>query len=452
MEYPYYYEQQPPEENDNKRQRGSYVIVAVIFTIVGALLATIFMPAMYNQGNNYQDGNLSPTATPYYTPGGAIPGMPELPEGTPAPTNPQASTPAPTTRPLPDFDGTPPTLGESTGGLYNPIPDIVEQVTSGVVSVINSTYDTWFKMDRETSTGSGFIISSDGYIVTNAHVIEGASKITVVLSDGTELEAEIIGYDKASTDVAVIKVNATGLNALSIGDSDTVRVGDFVIAIGDPTGLELAGSTTYGIVSAMQRSVNIDGRTNTYLQTDAALNPGNSGGPLFNMSGEVIGINTAKTVTASYDEEGGAISAEGLGFAIPVNDAMSVVTQLITNGQIQRPGVGINVLELDEYAATEYGVPQGIMVYSVTLDGPGYNAGLKPNDIIVEFDGTMVPTQAEFVQIVQSKAVGDEIKFKVWRAGEYFEASIILGDLNSLGNEKAYGGDADYDFFNENKG
>ena len=225
-----------------------------------------------------------------------------------------------------------------------------------------------------------------------------------------------------------------------------MRVGEFAIAIGDPTGRELAGTTTFGIIGATAREVNIDGRTNTYLQTDAAVNPGNSGGPLLNMAGEVIGITSAKTVTASYDEFGNAISAEGLGFAIPINDAMKIVSQLITHGYVLRPGIGVSIVTWDALSAQKYETVEGMLVYTVTKDGPADEAGLRPNDIIVEVDGTPVPTQDEFVAHVKAKTVGDTLELKVWRAGEYFDTTLTIGDLNTMGSEYV-GGEADYNFF-----
>jgi len=297
----------------------------------------------------------------------------------------------------------------------------------------------------EQATGSAFLISTEGYIVTNAHVVEDADAVAVTFVDGTEMDAELIGMDK-SMDIAVLKIESENLHALKLGDSDSVRVGEFTIAIGDPTGRELAGTTTFGIISATARDVNIDGKTNTYLQTDAAVNPGSSGGPLLNMAGEVVGITSAKTVTASYDEYGNAISAEGLGFAIPINDAMKVISQLITSGYVLRPGIGVTIGAWDALSAQEYGTVEGMLVVSVTKDGPADEAGLRPNDIIVEVDGAAVPTQDEFVAHVKSKSVGDSLELKVWRAGEYFDTMLVIGDLNTMGSELV-GGEADYNFF-----
>lgn len=451
MEYPHYYydDQNTGNESPNgkppRRGIGGYIVTAVVFTIVGALLATILMPSLYEIDKLSEVPAASPSApaaTP--KPEATVPPVEEseAPEAPKAPSY----TPNPTTRPMPELNGDMPVIGDPA----NPIPDIAEQASAGVVGIINYTKLGALGIEFgdslvEQGSGSGFVISTDGYILTNSHVVEDSHAIGVMFPDGTEEEAEIIGLDK-TTDIAVLKIEKEDLYALKLGDSDKVRVGEFTIAIGDPTGRELSGTTTFGIISATAREMNIDGNTNVYLQTDAAINPGNSGGPLLNMAGEVIGITTAKTVTASYDEFGNAISAEGLGFAIPINDAVRIVTELITTGYVQRPGVGISIVEWDELAAAEYETPQGVLVYSVTKDGPADKAGLHPDDIIVEVNGEKTPSQSDFVAMVKAMRVGDTFSVKVWRAGEYFDATLEVADLNSLGNELV-GGTANYNFY-----
>ena len=441
MEYPnYYYEQndrqEQPQNPPPRRGIGGYVVTAVVFTIIGALLATILMPSLYEIAEGTQP------AVPTAQPGLVSPEATPTPAQQPAETERPAYTSNPTTRPMPELNGESPVIGNAA----NPIPDIVEQVSAGVLGVINYAYIKDFGGSYvERATGSAFLISKDGYIVTNAHVVEDADAVAVTFADGTEVDAELVGMDK-SMDIAVLKIEGENLHALKLGDSDAVRVGEFTIAIGDPTGRELAGTTTFGIISAAARDVNIDGKTNTYLQTDAAVNPGSSGGPLLNMAGEVIGITSAKTVTASYDEYGNAISAEGLGFAIPINDALKIVSQLITNGYVLRPGIGVTIVTWDALSAQQYETAEGMLVYTVTKDGPADQAGLRPNDIIVEVDGMSVPTQDEFVAHVKAKTVGDALKLKVWRGGEYFETTLVIGDLNTMGSELV-GGEADYNFF-----
>lgn len=449
MEYPnYYFDGNEPRQEPKppKRGIGGYIIVAIVFTIVGALLATIFMPAVltsYNFNSGY-----AAQPTPNQS-GGFIP---SLPSSTPAPeqsADPEDNSSAPSVTPIPpagtmpELDGIAPEIADSD----NAMPDMIDYVSEGVVGIINYGYSSKYDRELEYGSGSGFVISSEGYILTNAHVVEDATKLGVMFVDGEEVEAQLVGYDK-SFDIAVLKVERANLMPLKLGESEKVRVGEFVIAIGDPTGRELSGTTTFGIVSATARSMNIDGITNVYIQTDAAVNPGNSGGPLINMNGEVIGVVSAKTVTASYDDYGNAISAEGLGFALPIDQAMKVASELITNGRVLRPGIGVSVATWSEMYATAYGTPEGILVASVIKDGPGHKAGLKPNDIITEVDGQSNITQDEFVSIIKGMLVGDALEIKYWRSGEVFTTILVLDDLNSLGTETV-GGEADYNFFGE---
>lgn len=335
-----------------------------------------------------------------------------------------------TGREMPALDGQTPIISDTT----NPAPDIVEQTFESVVGV--NSYEKIDDRDELAGYGSGFVISSEGYIVTNAHVIKGASKVTVTLpdSDQEEIDAEVVGYD-STMDIAVLYVRKDGLKPLALGSAENVRVGDFTIAIGNPSGSELAGTATFGIISATSRNVNIDGRENEYLQTDAAINPGNSGGPLLNMKGEVIGITTAKNVFAGYDEYGNTISAEGLGFAIPIDKAMEVVEELITQGHVARPGIGVNVVEITEENAEKYDLHPGILIYSVTKNGPAHKAGLRVDDIVTAYDGISVTTQDDFVNYIKDKRVGDTISLEIIRNGEKMTLEVTLGDINEMGDE-----------------
>ncbi|MEE0682448.1 MAG: S1C family serine protease [Candidatus Gastranaerophilaceae bacterium] len=423
-------EPQPPNK---KGGFGTVLAIVLIVVILGILIISIFIPDSQrpNQGivtpAPTRPGSLT-TPNPFQTeePGGDT-------DVTPYPDT--------TQRPMAALDGVAPEISDTT----NPIPEIVEAVSSGVVSITNYVGDYRLGAlftEGIQGTGSGFIISSSGYLVTNAHVIEGADRVTATLNNGMELDAEVLGADYTA-DVAVLKVNAAGLEALKLGDSGGARIGEFVVAIGDPTGTDLAGTPTFGIISSTSRDVNIDGKTNTYIQTDAAINPGNSGGPLLNMRGEVIGITSAKTITAGYDDSGNPISAEGLGFAIPINGAVEIITALITQGHMERPGIGVSVIHIDEVYSEAYGRPQGLLVYTVIADGPGFKAGLRADDIIVECDGITAPTQESFLAKIQSKGVGDKMHLKVWRSGSYFECDLEIGDLNLIGNEiynNEYGG------------
>ncbi|HHU62986.1 MAG TPA: trypsin-like serine protease [Clostridiales bacterium] len=320
---------------------------------------------------------------------------------------------------------------ENTGvsGMYeifeddNPVVEIAQKVGPAVVGVTNKV--TMFRnfledsVEAEQGTGSGIIISSDGYIVTNNHVIEGATKIGVMLPGGEQVEAQLIGRD-ARTDLAVIKVNAEGLTAAKLGNSDKIRPGELAVAIGNPLGHQLAGSVTVGVISAVGRTLQVDGKTLNLIQTDAAINPGNSGGALVNRNGEVIGINTLKQA---------AVGVEGLGFAIPINDAKPIIEQLIEYGYISRPGMGIWGTEITEQAAKEYNVPTGILVRRVVADGAAAKAGIIPGDIIIEMEGKPIKTFDELNKILQNYKVNDDVDLVIWRDGKRIELTLTLGEL-----------------------
>ena len=322
-------------------------------------------------------------------------------------------------------------------GLLTPA-GIYKKCAPSVVGII--TYGS-----SATAQGSGIILSENGYIITNAHVVSGGEKFEVVLQNGDSYDATVIGADNQS-DLALLKMQnpPEGLVAATFGNSDELEVGEMVVAIGNPGGLALASTQTVGYISAVQRTITTElGYTMVCIQADAAINPGNSGGPLFSLDGNVIGVNSAKTVTASVDEYGQPISAEGLGFSLPINEAMRTAKQLIENGSVQRPGIGVSVVAVDEARAEKYNIPQGLLVYTVTKDGPGHKAGLYADDIITEYDGTAATDNDSFVDYLRRKAVGDTVKIRYWRDGEYYECMITVGDLNSIGSEildDAYGG------------
>lgn len=323
--------------------------------------------------------------------------------------------------------------------------EIYERNVSGVV-LISSVSKTQDGMVAE-NIGTGFFVTEDGYILTNEHVVRDAADIAVKLFDGTEHTATLIGKD-VLTDVAVIRIDGTGYNALSIGDSASVRTGDFVMAIGHPTGIELAFTATYGNVSAIARDINIDGKVNNYIQIDAALNPGNSGGPLFDINGNVIGMNTAKTTAAGHDDDGELISAEGLGYALPISKVMELYSSIITSGTGSQPGLGLQVITIEPERAQYYNIPVGVLVYTVTKDGPADKAGLYPNDIITSVDGVTITTSDEFIAIVRSHKVGDTIHIGYQSGNEKKECDVTLIDFNDIGNEildNIYGG-AEYGY------
>ena len=275
------------------------------------------------------------------------------------------------------------------------------------------------------SLGSGFIISADGQILTNAHVVDGADEILVKLADNSEKPAKLIGLDKAS-DVALLKIDASGLQAVRIGDSSKLEVGDWVLAIGSPFGLE--HTATQGIVSAVGRSLP-DGNYVPFIQTDVAVNPGNSGGPLFNINGEVVGINSQ-----IYSRSGGYM---GLSFAIPVNTATSVAKQLAANGRVERGWLGVGIQTLNGELAKSFGLdkPVGALVGQVDPAGPASKAGLEPGDVILEFNGKPLSQSSELPPLVGETKPGTKVELKVWRDKKAREIDVTVAALKPAGDE-----------------
>lgn len=276
-------------------------------------------------------------------------------------------------------------------------------------------------MRSGSAIGTGIIMTQDGYVLTNAHVIEGGSSCTVVLSSGESYEAQLVGFD-AAQDIAVLKADATGLPAAEFGTSDTLVVGEKVYAIGNPLGVELRGTLTDGLISAINRDVEMNGTTMTLLQTNAALNSGNSGGPLINAYGQVIGINTMKMDTPRYSAD--VATVEGLGFAIPISSAAWMVNDLIAYGELRGEiSIGITVL------TAQRALPDGtsaLEVYEVTPGSPGDEAGLQPGDLIITADGESLSTSGDLLRIRRRHAVGEALHLEVWRNGTLFETDVIL--------------------------
>ena len=409
------------------------LITAITFLLIGALVATSILAARF-----FDFADLMPDHN----------ADAENPDN----TNPPLITAPPVQNPDGNENGNENGNGNgnengNSGSVFNgenPIPALYNDVVDGVVIV--KAYSSTNKSKYDViGVGSGFFISQDGYILTNAHVVKDALSVWVVLHDGKEVQTKIVGSDMKS-DVAVLKIDAASCpKALRIGNSSKVAIGDFVFAVGHPTGEELSFTLTFGTVGAVGRPVLIDGISNTYIQVDAAINPGNSGGPLFNMKGEVVGINSAKTIVASYDEHGKTISAEGLGFALPINDAMDVAKQIISDGSVDRPGIGVSVITIDEEMAAKFNVPQGVLVYSVIKDGPAHKAGLYADDIIVKANGTEITDNDAFVNVIQKLKIGDSVEIEFWRKGEKMTCTLVIGNFNDLGTEildNAYGGGA----------
>ena len=308
---------------------------------------------------------------------------------------------------------------------------VAEMVSPSVVvitteQVVYSQWSWYGQNQVESGAGSGVIISSDGYILTCAHVVDGASNITVTIGD-QDYTATLVGEDTTS-DVAVIKIDATGLTPATVGDSDGLKVGESVMAVGNPLG-ELGGTVTSGIVSALNRSVSIQGtssvNTMSLIQMDASVSPGNSGGGLFNMNGELVGIVNAK----SSDSD-----AEGLGFAIPVNDAIKVAQELLQNGYVTgRPYLGISYYGVtDAQTAAQLGVNSyGVYIVEVVKGGPAEKAGLKAGDRIVSIDGSEVGTQSDLGTLMQNYKAGDTMEITVARDGQMQTVQVTLGERNA---------------------
>ena len=274
-----------------------------------------------------------------------------------------------------------------------------------------------------TSSGSGFILSADGYVVTNYHVVQNASNITVTTHSGDEYDATVKGYD-ATNDVAVLKVEAEGLSAATIGSSGNLSIGDMVVAIGNPLG-RLAATETVGYVSGINREVTTDNTVISMLQTDAAINPGNSGGPLFNMYGEVIGITTAKY---SGTTNSGA-SIEGIGFAIPIDDVMGIISDLIDYGYVTGAYMGITVKDNDKEAAAQFGLPtDGAYVVDVTPGSSADKAGIQSKDLITAVDDHKIATRTDLTRALRNYKAGDTAQITVVRSGRELTLTITFDE------------------------
>ena len=269
------------------------------------------------------------------------------------------------------------------------------------------------------SLGSGFIISGDGYILTNAHVVDRAEKITVRLTDKREFKAKVIGADKR-TDVALLKIDATGLPKVTLGNPEQIKEGEWVLAIGSPFGFD--SSVTAGIVSAKGRSLPQENFV-PFIQTDVAINPGNSGGPLFNMKGEVVGINSQ-----IYSRSGGYM---GLSFSIPIDVAMDVVSQLRSSGKVTRGRIGVSIQEVTRELADSFGLPKagGALISSVEKSGPAEKAGVRPSDVILKFDGKAVNSSADLPRIVAVTKPGNKVSVQLWRKGNTQDISLVVGEI-----------------------
>lgn len=310
----------------------------------------------------------------------------------------------------------------TAGGSVMSASDIYAANVNSTVGIKTQITTNYFGYQTNSAaSGSGFIISEDGYIVTNQHVIEGASEITVSTYDDKSYTAKLIGSDE-SNDIAVLKIDAEGLTPVSIGSSDSLRVGDDVFAIGNPLG-ELTFSLTTGVVSALDRDITTTKGSMSLIQTDCAINSGNSGGALFNGKGEVVGITNAKYSSSSTSEA----SIDNIGFAIPVDSVMSLISSIIENGYVVKPYIGVSVGDLGEdYSG--FGLPAGAVVKGVDKNSPAEKAGLKLNDIITSANGTEISSSSDLVKLVRAAKKGDKLELGVYRSGEEVTVTVTVDE------------------------
>lgn len=291
--------------------------------------------------------------------------------------------------------------------------------TVGIQTSITST-NLWGQQTTSAASGSGFILTADGYIVTNYHVIQNANSVTVSTYGGASYNAKIVGYDE-SNDLAVLKIEATGLSPVVLGSSEKLNVGDTVLAIGNPLG-ELTFSLTTGVVSALNREVTFSGGTvMDLLQTDCAINSGNSGGALFNLYGEVVGITNAKY---SGSSSSGA-SIDNIAFAIPIDSVRAIVESIIEKGYYAKPVIGVSVTDVDENSR-QLGIPAGAWVKEVTAGGAAEAAGIQANDVITAINGTEISGVSDLKRILAKASAGDELSLVIWRKNQSLTLTVVV--------------------------
>lgn len=405
----YYPGGQPPYGRPPKK-RGGGVVAAVLIVI---LLMAVTVAVLWNMLGN---GAFSTSGTP-------APATTQPATATPRPSSSASPAASQTATPRPTASAAPTPAKDAA---VMSIPDIAEAFGPSVVAVQTGT-NIMVPGQGYTETplgaGSGVVYSADGYIITNNHVVKDAQSIYITFADQTSLKAEVVGTD-AHTDLAVLKVEASGLTPAPLGDSDAIRVGEVAIAIGNPLG-QLAGTVTVGYISAIRPDMNLDGTKLNFLQTDAAINPGNSGGALVNERGQLIGINTLKYVYAGTDENGNPIPSEGMGFALPINDVRPIVEELIANGTILRPALGIRGYNVTE----QMGLPEGLLIAEAIEGSAAEEAGLKANDIITAVDGTPTPNFDVMTDYLATKQIGDTVSLTVIRNNREMQVQVKLAPL-----------------------
>ena len=391
----------PPKNN---RTVVAVLLVAVIF--LGGIVSALSMLniRLFRQNNNKDNDPMS-----FYFLG-------EATEGTEESVCKETSVPAGEKKPQLQLSQSPLSVENipQEGGLS--LQSIYDKAIDSVVSISCTAR-------KGSSSGTGVVLSADGYVVTNCHVVENAVSVQVLLNNGSSCEATVVGMDAAS-DLAVLYVQGQQLTPAEFGDSSALRVGDCVVAIGDPLGIELRGTMTDGIVSAINRDISTGGRTMTLIQTNAALNSGNSGGPLLNCYGQVIGINTMKI--GDYMSQAGV---EGLGFAIPSTTVKDVVEQLMSKGHVSgRPTLGITGQEISAFDQHYYGLPQGIYITEVNEDSDAARKGLCPGDILLQADGVRITDADILKEQLYARQAGDTITVVIYRSGLQHTLEIVLGE------------------------
>ena len=321
------------------------------------------------------------------------------------------------------------------GNIESLVETVYNNAANSVVGIrTKASVENFFGGSSEsTGEGSGVIYTADGYIITNYHVIsdvvttqsENSSVEVFLMSDPeTAVDATVVGYN-VSADLAVIKIEKTGLPSIEIANSEDIKVGQYAIAIGCPGGIEFLNSVSYGIISGLNRTITVDSIGEMELiQTDAAINPGNSGGALLNSKGQLIGINSSKLVDESF---------EGMGFAIPSNTVITVVTEIIQNKDNPSPYIGIEIYKYDSEYLAEFGLPSGAAVKSVVKNAPAYNAGIRAGDIITEFNKVQINEYTDFIDALDDCKPGTKVNARIYRNGRYYSATVTIGSNNSHG-------------------
>ena len=398
---------QPEEPEEPKKKRRTWLKITALLLAL-AIVASLGRSLLRSAINGLAAHNASGDSA---QPAADASGASSAPESAGEPYQ-RELTPLPET--LPTYDsGKTLTAQEVYGINVDAVCGIATKVTTNVFGQTAST----------AVVGSGFVLTEDGYVVTNNHVVEGTDNVSVKLHDGSTYPAEIVGGDSLS-DVALLKIEAEGLSHVAVGDSDAIAVGEGCIAIGNPLG-ELTFTMTGGYVSALPREINISGKPISMFQTDAAINAGNSGGPLFDMAGNVIGITSAKISGIT----GSGASIEGVGFAIPINEALRVVYDLQEYGYVRgRAFLGVTVKELDAATADTYGLPVGPIVQSVVADSCADKAGIAVKDIILAFNGRNVKTYTQLMSALNKCSAGDEVTLRIYRAGAELDVTLTLDE------------------------